>query len=29
MNDFSQRWTTRLYQGFPLLKAMQVQLLGD
>ncbi|MFC7418552.1 YiiD C-terminal domain-containing protein [Iodobacter arcticus] len=29
MSDFSQRWTTRLHQGFPLLKAMQVQLLGD
>ncbi|NHQ87851.1 thioesterase [Iodobacter sp. HSC-16F04] len=29
MNDFSQRWTTRLHEGFPLLKAMQVQLLGD
>jgi thioesterase domain-containing protein len=29
MNDFSQGWTTRLHQGFPLLKAMQVQLLGD
>jgi hypothetical protein len=29
MNDFSQRWATRLHQGLPLLKAMQVQLLGD
>lgn len=29
MNDFPQHWTTRLNEGFPLLKAMQVQLLGD
>jgi thioesterase domain-containing protein len=29
MIDFCQHWTARLHQGFPLLKAMQVQLLGN